>query len=189
MIAPRYLNAALAARLRGAPTIAIERSVRARSAAIVATDGTALLSIDVAAMDGAADVRVAIYAAQPATAPPAEAAPALLTLVDDRDADVRMRVCVAAIASPDRARLAIRATTDPAPQVRTAAVAVLDDDDVLARLATTDDSPELRTIALVQLAGRRGRAAITSLLLERLATSPPGSAERVRVALAWLLAH
>ena len=78
---------------------------------------------------------------------------------------------------------------DAAPQVRLAALGALDNDDALARLATTDDSPDVRTAATVQLAGRRGRAASEQRLLQRLAAAPPASAERVRVALAWLLAR
>ena len=61
--------------------------------------------------------------------------------------------------------------------------------ELLAHLATSDDAQEVRTEALVQLAGRRGRTAAGAILLERLATAPPGSAERVRTALAWLLAR
>jgi hypothetical protein len=59
---------------------------------------------------------------------------------------------------------------------------------VLARLAASDDSPVVRSEALVALAGRRGRAAAEAELLERLAAAPPASEERVRAALAWLLA-
>ncbi len=165
-----------------------DRAVRARSiAALAAIDPAHLVD---AADDSAAEVRAA-YARALATAQPAEASPVLRTLIDDRDADVRAAAwgALAAIATSDRAELAVKATTDPAPQVRLAAVGAIDDDDLLARLATSDDSPELRTIALVQLAGRRGRTAISGLLLDRLAASPPGSAERVRVALAWLLAR
>lgn len=117
-------------------------------------------------------------------------------LLDDRDADVRAAAWRAWLTVPpgpsthgDRARLALRASTDPAPQVRTASLVALDDDAALTRLATTDDDPETRTAALVALAGRSGRAATADLLLQRLADATPGSAERVRTALAWLLAR
>ncbi|MBA3461885.1 MAG: hypothetical protein H0T46_18130, partial [Deltaproteobacteria bacterium] len=49
-------------------------------------------------------------------------------------------------------------------------------------------SPAVATEALVALAQRRGRAAMTGPLLTQLAAAPAGSAERVRIALAWLLA-
>jgi HEAT repeat protein len=117
-------------------------------------------------------------------------------LVDDRDADVRAAAWRAWLALPAgaatnaaRAAQALRAATDPAPQVRTASLAALDDDAVLTRLATTDDDPETRTQALVALVQRRGRAATAEHLLQRLADATPGSAERVRTALAWLLAR
>jgi TonB family protein len=118
------------------------------------------------------------------------------TLVDDRDADVRAAAWRAWLALPTgadthaaRAAQALRAATDSAPQVRTASLAALDDDAMLTRLATTDDDPQTRTEALVTLAQRRGRGATAEHLLQRLADATPGSAERVRTALAWLLAR
>jgi hypothetical protein len=151
--------------------------------------------------DRSAEVRAA-YALALAAATAASGEGAVLAetrvraLVDDRDADVRAAAWHAWLAQPAgaathaaRAALALHAATDPAPQVRTASLSALDDDVVLTRLATTDDDPETRTAALVALAGRRGRAAMADLLLQRLADATPGSAERVRTALAWLLAH
>jgi TonB family protein len=167
-----------------------DRAVRALAiAAIAAIDPSHLVD---ASGDSSAEVRAA-YARALATAKVSDAEPGLRALIDDRDPDVRAAAWLTLAAEPvafaDRARLALRAVNDPAPQVRLAAVGALDDDDVLAHLAAGDDSPELRTVALVQLAGRRGRAQITDLLLERLAAAAPGSADRVRSALAWLLAR
>jgi hypothetical protein len=71
--------------------------------------------------------------------------------------------------------------------VRRAAITALDDPPVLAQLAR-DDSPEVASAALVRLTALRGRAALTSQLLEELAAAPAGSSERARIALAWLLA-
>jgi hypothetical protein len=64
---------------------------------------------------------------------------------------------------------------------------VLTSTDALARLAG-DDSPEVATAALVRLTALRGRTVATPDLLARLAEAPPASLERVRIALAWLLA-
>ena len=75
------------------------------------------------------------------------------------------------------------------PSVRRAAVRAIEDDAILLQLAKTDEAAEVRTAALIQLATRRGRAASTDLLLERLAEGIPGSGERVRTATAWLLAR
>ncbi len=110
----------------------------------------------------------------------------LRTLAADRDADVR----AAAIAAlGDRARdLAARAMDDDAPQVRMAALDALADPDVLATLVT-DASPEVATAALVKLAAQRGREAVTPRFLATLAAAPASSLERVRYALAWLLAR
>ena len=167
-----------------------DRAVRARAlAAIVVLDPAHLVS---AVDDPAAEVR-ATFATALATALPSEAEADLRLLIDDRDADVRAAawgsLVALAAAPPDRAQLAAHAVRDPAPQVRLAALPALDDDAALDRLATADDSPDVRTAATVQLAGRRGRGASEQALLERLAAAPRASAERVRVALAWLLAR
>jgi hypothetical protein len=109
----------------------------------------------------------------------------LQALVADREPDVR---AAGLAALGDRAREAGgRAAGDPAAVVRRAAIAVLDDAALLARLAG-DDSPEVATAALVRLVGLQGRAAVTPRLLDQLAAAPPGSMARVRIALAWLLA-
>jgi hypothetical protein len=82
---------------------------------------------------------------------------------------------------------AVRAAADASPQVRLAVVAVLADEPALGRLAG-DDAPELRGAALARLVAIRGRAASEPELLDHLAGSPKASGERVRIALAWLLA-
>jgi hypothetical protein len=167
-----------------------DREVRAHAlAAVVALDPAHVVS---AADDPAAEVRAA-FATALATALPSESTADLRILIDDRDADVRAAAWTSlvalAAAPPDRADLAAHAVRDAAPSVRLAALPALDDDAALVRLATTDDASEVRTAATIQLAGRRGRAASESILLDRLAVAPPASAERVRVALAWLLAR
>jgi len=112
----------------------------------------------------------------------------LRMLVGDREADVRAAGLTALVAFGDRARdAARRAAGDPAAVVRRAAVVALDDATALGRLAR-DDSPDVATAALVRLTALAGRAALTSQLLEQLAAAPAGSAERARIALAWLLA-
>jgi hypothetical protein len=167
-----------------------DRQVRAHAlAAIVALDPAHLVS---AVDEPAAEVRAA-FATALATALPSESAADLRLLIDDRDADVRAAAwssLVALAAAPsDRTELAAHAVRDAAPQVRLAALPALDDDDALGRLAMSDDSPDVRTAATVLLAGRRGRAASEPALLERMAVAPRASADRVRVALAWLLAR
>lgn len=138
--------------------------------------------------------------------------PNLRVLVADRDPDVRAAAWTAltakqvdqpppslagsaaqlnrtgVIEASELSRLALQAVRDPSPRVRFAAIAALDDTKALSHIAQTDDAPELRTAGLVQLAHRRGRAQIDDFLLDRLAAAGPGTAERVRVALAWLLA-
>ena len=153
-----------------------DRSVRARAVA-------ALGLLDPAhpvraADDPAAEVRAA-YAQAASTAE-------LRLLAVDRDAEVR---AAALTALGDRAgELAAHAATDPSPAVRRAAIVVLEDPALLARLAR-DDSPEVATAALVRATMLRGRAAAISSLLDQLAAAPAGSTERARIALAWLLAR
>jgi hypothetical protein len=163
-----------------------DRSVRARAvSALGVHDAQRVVRV---VDDPAAEVRAA-YAVALGGAASVEADADLRALIDDRDPDVRAAAWGSFAsdtpmrASPDRARLAAHAVTDPAAEVRRAALAALDDDDVLAQLAASDDAPEVRTAAVVQLAGRRGRTAAAGLLLARLAAAPTASADRVRIAL------
>jgi hypothetical protein len=114
----------------------------------------------------------------------------LRVLVRDTDPDVRAAAITAFVERmPDRAaEVALAGARDPAAQVQRAAVAGITDDAILEKLAG-DDDPEVATAALVRYAQRRGRAAITTKLLERLAAATPRSLERVRIARAWLLAR
>jgi HEAT repeat protein len=152
-----------------------DRSVRARAVAAIGALDPAhpVRAVD----DPVTEVRAAVAA----SATEAE----LRVLIADRAPEVR----VAALgALGDRAAdVVIRAAGDPSPSVRRAAIPLLGDLDALERLAR-DDSPEVATAALVRMTELRGRAALTSRLLERLVAAPPGSTERARIALAWLLA-
>jgi hypothetical protein len=71
--------------------------------------------------------------------------------------------------------------------VRLAAIVRLTDDAALAGLAA-DADPSVATAAAIRLVAVHGRAASTRALVERIAATPAGSAERVRAAVAWLLA-
>lgn len=140
--------------------------------------------------DDAAEVRAAYAAALDGASAHAGD---LAALADDRDAEVRAAawLAIARAAQPpfDRAALAARAIADPAAAVRLAAAGVLADGEPLVRLAAADDSPDVRTAALVRIAALRGRAVVTDDLLDRVARAMPASGERVRAALAWLLAR
>lgn len=163
--------------------------VRARAiATAVQIDSTRLPD---ASSDRAAEVRAAFADALAQALVTPERLAALRALADDRDPDVRAAAWNSYVKMPadsERARLAAHAASDAAPQVRRSAVPAISSEDTLLHLATSDDDADVRTAALVELAGRRGRAASTDLLLQRLADAPAGSAERVRTALAWLLA-
>lgn len=150
-----------------------DRLVRARAIAALAGHGVALAD---AASDPAPEVRIA--------AAPALPQPALQALLSDADPDVRaMAVSLVRDARPE---VVARAVQDPAAQVRVAAIPALADEARLAALAT-DDASEVATAALVQLVARKGRERTTLDLLRALAAAPAGSAERVRIAFAWLL--
>jgi len=153
-----------------------DRIVRARAIAALAVvePGFRIRVID----DPAAEVRVA----GAAVAGEAD----LRALAGDRDADVRAAaITYLGNQAPD---LLLRAAADGAAQVRRVAVAALTDEATLEHLAH-DDSPEVATAAQVRLAIRRGRAALAIPFLQRIITAPSGGAERVRIALAWLLAR
>jgi hypothetical protein len=110
----------------------------------------------------------------------------LIALAKDPDPDVRAAAIEAlGNRAPD---VVLAAARDPAAQVRRAAAAALSDDAVLATLST-DVDPAVATAALVRHAARRGRAAITTELVNRLAAAAPRSLERVRIARSWLLAR
>jgi HEAT repeat protein len=152
-----------------------DRSVRARAIAAIAV-------LDpVHPAGGVRDRAPEVRAAAAAVATEAE----LQILVVDPDPDVR---AAAWTALGGRARgVAVRAVDDPSPVVRRSAIAAIADPGVLARLAR-DDSPEVATAALVRLTALVGRSAQIAPLLEQLLAAPPASAERARIALAWLLA-
>ena len=153
-----------------------DRAVRASALGAVALVDPAHL--DRGFEDPAAEVRAA-YAR-------ASVDPVVLhALADDRDADVRAAAIASLVAARDPGEPAL---TDPAPQVRLAAIAGSHDDAGLRQLARSDDVPEVRTAALVRLARHLGRAAMTDELLGLLGLAQPESADRVRIARAWLLA-
>jgi hypothetical protein len=151
-----------------------DRTVRARAIAAlgVADPSHKLRAID----DPAPEVRVASVVGA--------SEPELRTLAGDRDPDVRA-AALASLGDHDP-ELVSRAASDLSAPVRKVAISVLANDGVLERMAT-DDSPEVATAALVKLASRRGRAAVTTALVGNLATA--NGTERVRIALAWLLAR
>lgn len=158
--------------------LANDRDVRVRAAAVARV---AVPSLD----DPAPEVRAA-YARALA---PSHAD--VRVLLADRDPDVRAAAWTtfAKGDESDEAKLAAEAALDPAAQVRAAAAIAMNDDALLDKLATIDESGDVRTAATVQLALRRGRAAIMEAMLTRIADAPAGSSERVRGALAWLLAR
>jgi HEAT repeats len=175
-------------RLRG---LSRDRDSTVRAASITSLAVLDPAHLPDASSDRSADVRRA-YATALAASLPRDLTSQLHALADDRDPDVRAAAWTTlASATPDskRSSLAVHAAADAAAQVRQAAVRAIDDDELLLRLAKYDDAAEVRTAALVELAGRRGRAASTDLLLQRLAEATPGTGERVRTALAWLLAR
>ncbi|MEO8704062.1 MAG: TonB C-terminal domain-containing protein [Kofleriaceae bacterium] len=153
-----------------------DRTVRARAIAALGyiEPGHRLRAAD----DPAPEVRAASVIGAPE--------PLLRTLVADPDPDVRA-AALAALA--DRApELVTRATADLAAPVRRVAIAALTDPAILERLAA-DDSPDVATAALVKLAAHRGRAAMATPLCNSFAAAPVNGPERVRIALAWLLAR
>lgn len=152
-----------------------DASVRARAVVAVAAMGRPIKPT----ADPSPDVRTALAAA---TRDASYAA--------DREPEVRAAYVTSTIGhgTADATRsIAMTAAADPAWQVRRAAIAGLPDDKLLGKLAG-DDSEEVASAALVRISQLRGRAVMTDPLLVRVAAASPGSAGRVRTALAWLLA-
>jgi hypothetical protein len=158
-----------------------DRAVRAN--AVIATSLVDPAHLDRAIDDPAAEVRGA-YAHVFAYAGAWE--PGLRALVEDRDAEVRAAAWSAYAIRGAPAGLS--GITDPSPEVRLAAISTTHDNDALRRLVTSDDAPDVRTAAAAELAHRLGRDAIAATLLEAFAPTQPASADRVRIARAWLLA-
>lgn len=183
------LDATLRARLK---ELARDRDTSVRAAAIAVVSELAPHSVR-ASDDAAPEVRAA-YAAGLARAEAAVAQAELRLLVEDRDPDVRAAAWRAlgtfSIASGQGGldELATHALADPSASVRLAALGVTTDDAQLVHAASDDDA-EVRTSAFVRLAALRGRDASEELLVTRFAAASPGTAERVRTALAWLLAR
>lgn len=154
-----------------------DRLVRARAiAALVVLSPTA----PKLALDDPPEVRTAFAAAHPAGADEV-----LARLAADPDESVRS-AAIEALGGRIPALVAT-ATHDASALVRLASVAGIADEATLEALLT-DPSPEVATAAAIRLAARRGRTAMTRPSLERLIASPPASAERMRVIVAWLLA-
>jgi hypothetical protein len=160
--------------------LARDRDAAVRAKAITAAFAVAPQSPIRATVDPAPEVRIA--------AAGVASLADLKVLVEDKDPDVRAAAVTACAAIPQAKELAVKHAADPASQVRRAAVASLEDGPELGKLVG-DDAPEVATVALVRLAALRGRAAMTTPLLVRVAGWAPRSAERMRSALAWLLAR
>ena len=161
-----------------------DRDDAVRAAAVSALATTAPTA---AAGDPAPRVRAALATAL-ATSAATGVDDILHALATDRDADVRTAAFAALGARagipPD---LALAVPDDPSSRVRLAAAAGIADPAVLARLVD-DPDPQAASAALVRQAAALGAAAALPGALARVEASPPASAERVRAALAWLLA-
>jgi hypothetical protein len=163
-----------------------DRGARARGvAAAIALDPEHVVR---AAGDAAATVRAA-YAVALAGAPASTglARDDLESLAADADADVRA-AAIASLARRDELSNAVaaRAVADPSAAVRLAAIPQLDKTQ-LGRLVR-DADPSVATAAAIRLVTVRGRAASARLTVDAIANATPGSAWRVRAAVAWLLA-
>lgn len=173
-----------AAKRIGAPALAALRDLVRDRDRVVRARAVAALSIleprrvSRAASDPAPEVRAAAVGA----ATEAE----LRTLAEDPDPAVR--AAALSTIGERTPELLARGAVDIAPQVRLAVIAGLTDEALLEKLGG-DDSPEVATAAVVKLTTHRGRAAMATPLLTRLAAAPAGSAERVRIALGFLLAR
>jgi hypothetical protein len=85
-----------------------------------------------------------------------------------------------------RARFAGHAHADPAMRLRALEVTV---ERGAIEAASTDPDLAIRTAAAARLIALRGRAETLAGVAAQIAAAPPASAERVRLAAAWLQAR
>lgn len=110
----------------------------------------------------------------------------LHALIEDRDAGVRAAAWRAYVIRGVPAD--VRPTLgDPSAEVRLAAVRAATDPEALGRLAHSDEAPAVRSAALEGLAHHIDRRAFLDLLLQEFPLAQPATADRVRMARAWLL--
>jgi hypothetical protein len=101
---------------------------------------------------------------------------------------VRTAAAKALLAGDDKARAMLAAKVDLEPALRVLALEVTSDRSAL-EAASTDPDPSVRTAAAARLVVLRGRAETVADVATQVAGAPPASAERVRLAGAWLSAH
>lgn len=100
---------------------------------------------------------------------------------------VRQAAARALLAGDDKAKAMLAARVDLEPALRLLALAVTSDRSAL-EAASTDPEPSIRTAAAARLVVLRGRADTVADVASQVAGAPPASAERVRLAGAWLAA-
>jgi TonB family protein len=114
----------------------------------------------------------------------------LVSLAGHEETQVRRQAAAALLehaGSSARARTALIALIDDADlQVRVFAVRAIDDVERL-RALLDDPATEVRAAAFAALVARQGRFATLPRMTQAIARSKPGSAERARWAMAWLL--
>jgi TonB family protein len=125
--------------------------------------------------------------------PRATAQGKLVSLAGHEDPQVRRQAAAALLehagqAEPAGATLATLASLldDPDIEVRLLAIGAMGDADRLQGLLE-DPAAEVRAAAFAQLVARQGRSATLPRMARAIAQARPGSAERARWAMAWLL--
>jgi TonB family protein len=101
---------------------------------------------------------------------------------------VRQAAATALLAGDDKAKAMLAARVDLEPALRVLALGVTSDKSAL-EAASTDPDPSVRTAAAARLVTLRGRAETVADVATQVASAPPASAERVRLAGAWLSAR
>jgi HEAT repeat protein len=101
---------------------------------------------------------------------------------------VREAAAKALLAGDDKSRAMLAARADLEPALRVLALGVTNDRAAL-EAASTDPDPSVKTAAAARLVVLRGRVDTVADVATQVASAPPASAERVRLAGAWLSAH
>jgi len=162
-----------------------DRDQRVRAAAVAAS-----MRWDPTRLDGqlpklVADADPAVRSAAVAALARRGDVTALRALLDDGDAGVR-RTAALALALVDGPAVRDRALRDPDARVRMVALEVRGDQALALKLLANDESPEVRTEVQVLHVANRGETLQSGMV--RLSGADAATLDRVRIAMAWLLA-
>ncbi len=162
-----------------------DRDQRVRAAAVAASMRWAPTKLDAQLPKLVADVDPAVRAATVAALARRGEVAQLRALLTDADAGVR-RTAALALVMVDGPAVREAALRDPDPRVRMVALEVKSDLSLSIKLLANDESPEVRSEVEVLHVANHGETLQSGMV--RLSGADAATLDRVRIAMAWLLA-